>query len=325
MKVKSRKLTGVIIGVLICSGIFGGCANEKSLKEKAIHSVEEKQDEKIEAIENTVDKIDENSIGKISEIFPDKFYAENIANALQKNVDDYVSREELGGLGDCISPGEMSDLTGIGYLTGIEDFNCCKNEVRSVPSEIVNCKKLKSFDVCKAYSLSEIPVELFQCTDITYIRTLMSGVYELPKELGNLKKLKTLMCNNGTTLPIEIGDLSELEELMCENCYIPEEVKNLKNLEWVDLHGANVEDFIQHIGELKNLKSLDLGGCSLTEFPMGILELENLESLNLFGNDIRTIPKEIGNLEKLTSLNTYDNYNLDEDYKQYLNDNLRNK
>jgi len=322
----------VVIAILIaasCTSGMYGCSNstktDKNVAKQGIEIKEKDHKEEFKTQEEE-SEIPDGSLGMIKELFPDDEYAQSIANVLEKEISDYVTEEELSGIkGDCIFPGEMKSIEGIGYLTGIEEFNCCKNQVREIPAEIGNCKKLKSFDICKAYSLSKIPKELFDCTEISYMRMFMSGIDELPKEIGQLKKLECLLCSYGTKLPKEIGQLENLKELACESTHIPKEVKDLKNLEYLNINSSKVDEFIEHIGELKNLKRLDLGGCNLKEFPMGILQLENLERLNLFGNDIRKIPKEIGNLKKLEYINTYDNYNLDEDYKQYLaNEELRN-
>lgn len=270
------------------------------------------------------DRKPDNALGVIKDIFPDEIYAQAIAEALGKEVTEYTTKEELSTIKSELShPGDMSSLEGIRYLTGMETFDCCKNLVSSVPAGIENAKGLRSFDICKS-SIGSIPVELFNCKELIEFRTVMSGVDKLPKEVGNLKKLESMILNINTDIPKEIGELKNLKLLMAERSNIPEEVKFLVNLEQLKIHSSNVSEIIDHIGELKNLKVLDLGGCNLEVFPDGILELENLERLNLFGNDIKKIPKEIGNLKKLTYLNTYDNYNLDEDYKQYLaNEELR--
>lgn len=135
----------------------------------------------------------ENAVGIINEMFPYEIYAQCVASALGKEVSDYATQEDLSSIKTELShPGELSSLEGIGYLTGIEEFNCCKNYVSEIPAGIGNCKKLKSFDICKGYGVSKIPVELFECTEIIYMRMLMSGIEELPKELGNLKKLISL-------------------------------------------------------------------------------------------------------------------------------------
>ncbi len=78
---------------------------------------------------------------------------------------------------------------------------------------------MKSFDICKAYSLSKIPKELFDCTEISYMRMFMSGIDEIPKEfpvgilqLENLEHLN-LFGNDIRKIPKEIGNFKKLESI----------------------------------------------------------------------------------------------------------------
>lgn len=270
--------------------------------------------------ERTKKSNEADSLGKITDVFPDPSMAERIASILKKKIDDTVTKKELGSINGIfhVPVNDTYSLKGIGYLTGLTGINCCKNNVEKIPEEIGNLTNLEILDCCKAYSLMSIPPEIGKLKKLKLMRLSMSGINALPKEIGELSNLELLFCPSMDSIPKEIGSLKNLRILICENLKsVPEEIGNLENLEDLDIHGSNLGESINSITKLKNLRKLDMGRCNIKELPKDIGDLKNLEHLNLFGNDIRKIPVEIGKLVDLESLNTYDNYNLDEDYEKY--------
>src|SRR5882757_2291311 len=70
--------------------------------------------------------------------FPDTGLAELVSLSLNKKITDNVTVAELSkirGLFD-VQPGDISNLEGIGYLMGIDSFECSKNAVKEIPAEI---------------------------------------------------------------------------------------------------------------------------------------------------------------------------------------------
>ncbi len=83
---------------------------------------------------------------------------------------------------------------------------------------------------------------------------------------------------------------------------IPPKIKNLKQLETLQLNVNAIRKIPIELTELKNLKSLILDDNSGLSEIENIVKLENLEILSLNGCNISKLPDNIGQLKKLKSL-----------------------
>lgn len=241
--------------------------------------------------------------------FPDSNLALLVAERLNKAPNDKVSIKELASIKGFFEagPGEVANLTGIGYLTGIDSFYCGKNEVTEVPAEIGKLINLTSLDFCKDFSLKKIPAEIGKLKKLKDIRLALTQVKIIPNEIGNLTELTSLLLgsNELTEIPKEIGNLKKLKEL-----YIGS--NNLKNVP-------------DEICNLTSLTTLNISHCGLERLPDNIGNLKELQSLNLNTNNLKYLPKSIVQLNKLSHLNVFDNFKLSESYKTYLPELLRKK
>lgn len=238
----------------------------------------------------------------ISRIFPDPYLAERVAQVLEKNINDIVTAEELASYSgnlDC-PPGELSDLSGIGYLTGLKSLNCTKNEVKLIPSEIKNLVNLETLDFCKAYSLENIPAEIGALKKLKVARFGLTSISSIPKEIGNLKNVQVLQLGANN---IEL---------------VPEEIGSLKKLQYLDLHSNKITSIPDSICNLTDLRELELSHNEITKLPAGMGNLNKLATLNLFNNKIKYIPKTMNKLLYLNEMNVYDNFNLSESYKNFM-------
>ena len=120
--------------------------------------------------------------------------------------------------------------------------------------------------------------------NVVHEEIMITRLNELPKEIGNLTKLKHLHAqyNNLTTLPKEIGYLYSLSELK--------------------LGGNGISSLPKSIGFLSNLKLLTLWGNGLENVPAEIGQLTQIEGLDLSMNPLTELPKEIVNLTSLKRL-----------------------
>lgn len=234
--------------------------------------------------------------------FPDTGLASIVAEKIGKRVTDHVTIKEIGMIKGFfeVGPGQISNLKGIGYLTGIDTFSCYKNEVTEIPAELGKLVNLTSLDLCKAFELKKIPSEIGRLKHLTYLRLCLTEVNVIPKEIGNLKELKflSICCNNLTSIPREIG--------------------NLQNLIDLDIHSNKLKNLPVEICRLTLLKSLDISHCGLDKLPENIGDLKELQKLNIFGNNLKTLPKSIRNLDNLSGLNVFNNFQLNDSYKNYL-------
>lgn len=238
----------------------------------------------------------------ICKVFPDPELSKIVAKLLNKDVNDVVTKEELAsykGKLDCL-PGELSDLSGIGYLTGITYLNCCKNNVKVIPSEIKNLVNLESLDFGKAYGVQSIPPEIGCLQKLKYIRFCLTPISSIPKEIGNLKNLQIL--NLGA---------NEIQS-------VPEEIGNLKKLQLLDLHSNKLTSIPESICDLTDLRYVDLSHNTLTSLPTNFGNLTKIKNLNLFNNKIKFLPKNMKAMVYLDSMNVLDNMELSENYKDFM-------
>ena len=235
-------------------------------------------------------------------LFPDPYVAVEVSALFDKKATDVVTLDKLKAFTGRLDIGPMfaRDLTGIGYLTGLTELSCYKNYVEILPAEIAQMKNLRILSLTKAYGLKMLPPEIGLLGNLEELYLSMTVIKVLPSELGSLKKLRVLniAANSIRELPNSIGDLANLEEL------------NVSSLQLTEIP--------DNLCRLTKLRRLDLGHNNLTQLPNRIGDLTSLEYLNLFGCDLRQFPDSIRLLTKLTYLNVYDNYNLNENYKTYI-------
>ncbi len=90
---------------------------------------------------------------------------------------------------------------------------------------------------------------------------------------------------------------------------IPDSIRNLTNLTYLNLYDNKLTSIPEWIGNLTNLTTLDLRRNNLKSITGWIGNLTNLEYLHLAYNQLTgTIPSEIGNLTLLTSLHLEGNH-----------------
>ncbi|GAY65682.1 hypothetical protein CUMW_242990 [Citrus unshiu] len=145
----------------------------------------------------------------------------------------------------------------------------------------------------------------------------ITGVGEIPKELGKLNSLtKLILRGNQLTgrLPTEIGSLIELEYLDFSanrfNNSVPESLGNLQKLHYLGLSNNQfVLELPKELEKLFKLSELDashnlFGG----EIPFQICSMESLEKLNLSHNNLSgSIPNCFEGMHGLSVIDISDN------------------
>ncbi|CAK8710821.1 hypothetical protein GKODMF_02145 [Candidatus Electrothrix gigas] len=130
---------------------------------------------------------------------------------------------------------------------------------------------------------------------------------ELPPEVGQLTNLTwlELQGNRLTSLPQEIGQLTNLQQLNLRGnrlVTLPPNIGQLENLTILYLSHNRLASLPPKIGQLTNLKRLNLTDNQLTHLPSEISKLTNLTRLELRDNQLTILPPEICQLPKLKSL-----------------------
>jgi len=128
---------------------------------------------------------------------------------------------------------------------------------------------------------------------------------KIKNEIINEKKLNLYELGI-EEIPEEIKDLTDLETLiLCSNEFevLPPEIFDLKSLKHLNISSNFLKKIPQEIKKLENLETLKVASCEIKKIPEAISELENLKVLNFSNNKIKIIPESIQKLKRLESLN----------------------
>jgi Leucine-rich repeat (LRR) protein len=183
-----------------------------------------------------------------------------------------------------------------------------------LPMEISLLKNLQDLNMDGFGNISEAVGYLSSMTNLTDLTLPYYQATSLPSSIGalvNLKVLKMEYCHL-QTLPFTFSQLTSLEELYItkyrsESFILPDEIGRLVNLKIIDFTRCKIMCFPSIIRNLKQLQRIDLFGNSLTTIPDEFLEFKLLESLDLAGNQITSIPTSINQLNNLTELSLWKN------------------
>jgi len=154
---------------------------------------------------------------------------------------------------------------------------------------------------------------------------------ELPKEFGNLTKLKFLelgsithpeiVLNNLRELPKEIGNLTELTHLYIQVNRLnelPKEIGNLTQLKNLKVGCNHLTGLPKEIGNLKQLEILTMWQNRITELPSEIGNLKQLKGFSIWGNPLEELPQEIVNLTELKKIELGKNIWISELQKEWI-------
>jgi Leucine-rich repeat (LRR) protein len=163
--------------------------------------------------------------------------------------------------------------------------------------------------------LTTLPESLGQLTQLTGLDLSNNQLTILPDSLGQLTQLQSLNLSNNqlTILPDSLGRLTQLQSLdISKNLLtvLPDSLDNLRQLKrlylgtaFFDSPSGNPLGYIPEF--VRNLKQLDdfaAWYCDLTLLPEWIEELPKLRALGLGRNNLREIPTAIGNITGLEVL-----------------------
>ncbi len=137
-----------------------------------------------------------------------------------------------------------------------------------------------------------IPDSVFQMTNLRHLSVQgMDCDYREVDDKGN----DITKCWMISEIPPQIKNLMQLETLQLNvNAInkIPIELTELKNLKSLVLDDNSGLSDIDHVVKLENLENLSLNGCNISKLPDDIGQLKKLKSLGLAGNNISETEKE---------------------------------
>ncbi|KAH9613898.1 hypothetical protein KSS87_010718 [Heliosperma pusillum] len=187
-----------------------------------------------------------------------------------------------------------------------------------IPSSIAQLKELVTLHLDQNFLNGAFPSELGTLENLQEL-VLANNPFlpmSLPKEFGNLNKLKVLLmkeCNLVGEIPTSFNNLSSIERLdLVKNKLvgeIPDGLLLLNNLSYLYLYENNLTGGLPSSIEALNLVELDVSMNNLSgPMPEEITKLEKLEILALFQNNFNgTLPTSIGLMPSMKNLKLFNN------------------
>ena len=159
----------------------------------------------------------------------------------------------------------------------------------------------------KHQGLTEIPIEIFQLSNLTELRLGYNQIKVISPEIGQLTNLTRLRLGNNqvSVIPTEIEQLTNLTILSLVNNQVkvvPSQLSQLTNLTKLRLSGNQIEVVPAALSQLTKLEILDLADNQIKLIPTEIGQLTSLTELKLAGNQFLVVPTEIGQLTNLKLL-----------------------
>ena len=156
-----------------------------------------------------------------------------------------------------------------------------------------------------------LDMNLFQLSNLNFLRISETSLEHLPDELSKLLKLTTLDVhrNNLKNIPDSIGSLKELKLLDISGndlSEIPDSVGKLDNLQTLNLSCNRITN-LPSLGNLKSLARLDVSHNQLMELPGDMYSLEHLAVILAPHNQIDSLSGEICRLPALKVLDLSEN------------------
>ena len=188
-----------------------------------------------------------------------------------------------------------------------------QGDYREALSRIAKARDEKSAELnLSKLQLTELPIELFECTYLRELDISFNQLTSLPSEIGSLDNLRELNVSDNqlASLPSEIGNLGNLQQLdVSDNqlTSLPNKIGNLANLQQLDVSDNQLTSLPNEIGSLGNLQELNVSDNQLISLPSEIGNIGNLQQFYVYFNKLTSLPSEIGNLNNLQELDVFDN------------------
>jgi adenylate cyclase len=192
-------------------------------------------------------------------------------------------------------------------LEGIEKLNLAKNDIHDIKISSEDKEVLKQLAMTLKYlvlsdnPLKTIPEEFCDLADLEELTLSSMRLAQLPKSLGNLKKLKTLDVFLNRLTQINTTGLESLTKLLASWNYVKTlDVGDCRNLLILDVCSNNLEEIPMNLHVCQGLRDLRLRFNMIRTVPD--LSLPNLTRLNLSHNFITFLPDSLESVENLVEL-----------------------
>jgi Leucine-rich repeat (LRR) protein/predicted ATP-binding protein involved in virulence len=182
---------------------------------------------------------------------------------------------------------------------------------KDILEQINEAKSSKTLSLFETQITDEIWQEIIKLTHLEYLYIYSSDIYNIPKDIAFLDKLRELRLHkcNLSSLPIILTKLSNIEKLTIGHNLIetfPDEFKNLINLKNLDISGNPIKIIPEVLAQLPKLEELDLSEIQNLSYT-GLDKLKNIKTLNLNSNNLTTMPNQVFQLTGLQKLDLSQN------------------
>jgi hypothetical protein len=231
-------------------------------------------------------------------VFPDPNLEAAIREAIGKPTGD-IYASDLEGLSSLTAVyGNITDLTGLEYCTGLEDLNLRSNQISDI-SPLVNLSSLHWLNL-PMNEITDIS-PLANLASLDWLDISMNEISDI-SSLANLTNLTILLLFYNQIGDISpLGNLTSLTHLGLTHNPVSgiSPLVNLTNLNALGLTGYRIED-ISGIVDLTKLTGLELTGGQISDIS-ALAACSNLTELYLYTNQISDI-SPLASLTNLTKL-----------------------
>jgi hypothetical protein len=147
----------------------------------------------------------------------------------------------------------------IGKLSGLQTLICKNNSLTSIPSDLFNCSQLKKIDF-NSNSITELSLEIGRLSNLIDIDLRYNELESLPYTIGNLQSLRILRLwgNSLKAIGESITTLPALEELYLKDNRIeslPISIIKMKSLKYIDIEGNKLCDVAPQLDTWLKIKN----------------------------------------------------------------------
>ena len=229
-----------------------------------------------------------------------------------RNVDEFIipnSLADLKGLNYLdISDCKILDIpASIGELTNLEHLYIKNCETESIDPAIGNLTNLITLNLANNRNLKSVPETIGNLVNLeTLSFDSCKNITRISDGLSKLKQLKTINLSGTQIEKIDfVYEMTQLENLKLFQTKVNElsaKIKQLSNLEVLDIRLTSVASLPSEIGALKKLKEIQFNTFK-KPFPDSLCNLTALKTLEgSFKGVKKPYPKEFGNLINLSRL-----------------------
>jgi Leucine-rich repeat (LRR) protein len=184
-------------------------------------------------------------------------------------------------------------------------------KLKEIPSEINLLQQLESLSIYKNKSIKKYPSELADLPNLRHVSLRFNNLKQIPVVFKEMTQLETLVLSNNRFLASTKWEhLSQMKalkllDLSCslQNLSIlPKEIGCLQNLKELNISGNKLKELPEN---LKNLTQLETLHCELNDFesfPNIIVELPQLKELQISAKALKGLPKEVLQLQHIETL-----------------------